>query len=101
MDTTTGHPDAFLRFAAEVSGGSCDPILNHCDCSYDTMQETSRDTELFHSRSPDRGTFRSAVALVLLDTSEALHHGSRTTSMVNHIPIPIILLIWLFGGLHG
>jgi hypothetical protein len=29
--------DAFLHFAAEVSGGSCDPILIHCDRSYDKM----------------------------------------------------------------
>ena len=34
-------------------------------------------------RSPDRGTFQSMVALVLLDTSEGASHGSRITSMAN------------------
>lgn len=49
-----------------------------------------------------RGTFAGRVTLSLLEASKrSVPMGRGLLLWLIGIPIPIILLIWLFGGLHG
>jgi len=49
-----------------------------------------------------RGTFVGSVTLSWLEASKgAFPMGRGLLLWLIGIPIPIIVLIWLFGGLHG
>jgi hypothetical protein len=47
------------------------------------------------------GTFRGCWRLVCWELAKEFVMGRGLLLWLIGIPIPIILLIWLFGGLHG
>ena len=56
-----------------------------------------------HTRSHTRAVELSfgADVLVAVEIAEEAKMGRGLSLWLIGIPIPIILLIWLFGGLHG
>ena len=55
-----------------------------------------------HARPRERGgTSFKADVLVAVKIAEEVNMGRGLLLWLIGIPIPIILLIWLFGGLHG